>query len=947
MPSFDPTRLKEDTVLSFDRTIGWLSPANAWNGDYIEELYQQWLQDNQAVPDTWQHFFEGFALAQEAPLLGSIHSDEAAAQARVIAFIDAYRREGHFAAKLDPLGEQRPPLAQLSLDFFGFGEKDLSRVFDTGSYRSADARTRMSLDELSSALQKTYCRSIGVEYMHIQDLTLRTWLQEQMESRCNEPRFEKSWKLFILKALTDAEVFEGFTHTRYPGQKRFSLEGGEAMIPAMRYLAETSPEHGIEEIVLGMAHRGRLNVLANIMGMSYEDIFSEFEGYYNEDTSYGDGDVKYHKGFSYRYETREKASVHLSLTSNPSHLEAVNPVVQGRTRAKQRQHNDTEHRRKVLPFLIHGDAAFAGQGLVAETLNLSKLKGYRTGGTIHLIINNQIGFTTSPEEARSTRYATDVAKMIESPIFHVNGDDVEAVVYVMDLAIRFRQTFGCDVMIDMLCYRKHGHNESDEPAFTQPLMYKKIKEHPTPRSLYVQKLIQENSLSEAEEKALLQAFQEQLQHALEQVRQKKKAPKLQAYEARWVGMDHPYDHRPVHTHVSYDILQRVTKALTSIPEGFRLNSKVARKLPDLVQSVEKKGSIDWAQGELLSFGSLLYEGTPVRLSGQDSARGTFSHRHAVWQDIETQYAYTPLNHIDPQQARFCVYNSLLSEAAVLGFDFGYALSEPHMLILWEAQFGDFVNGAQVIIDQFIASSGSKWQRTNGIVMLLPHGYEGQGPEHSHAYLERYLLACAENNIQVCNLTTPAQYFHALRRQVRRPFRRPLIVMAPKSLLRHPMVQSPLSALMEDHFHEMLDDPQSSTSAKRLLFCSGKVYYDLLQRQQKDTEPNQTALIRVEQFYPFAHKQMAAIKERYPAAEEVFWVQEEPQNRGGWIFMLPYLLDFFEHLPLVFVGRDASASPATASFKRHTVEQEALVDKAFSYRLSAAERKRRSFTTIAV
>ncbi|MCB9639301.1 MAG: 2-oxoglutarate dehydrogenase E1 component [Myxococcales bacterium] len=923
-----------------------MSPANAWNGDYIEELYEQWLHDDQAVPETWRNFFEGFALAQETP--GSVDAKEAAAQARVIALIDAYRREGHFVAALDPLGNNRTELPELELSFFGFGTSDLDRVFDVGTYKLKDSNgPRMKLRDILESLKKTYCRSMGVEYMHIQDLETRQWLQHQMETTHNEPVFDKSWKLFILKGLTDAEVLESFTHTRYPGQKRFSLEGGEALIPAMRYLAEKSAVHGVEEIVLGMAHRGRLNVLANIMGMSYEDIFSQFEGYYNED-SYGDGDVKYHKGFSYDYKTREGKDIHLSLTSNPSHLEAVNPVVQGRARAKQRQHGDTGSRRKVLPLLMHGDAAFAGQGLVAETLNLSQLKGYRTGGTIHIIINNQIGFTTSPEDARSTTYATDVAKMIEAPIFHVNGDDAEAVIHAMDLALRFRQEFGRDIVIDMLCYRKHGHNESDEPAFTQPLMYRKIKQHPTPRKGYAQKLMAEGSLSEDEEKQIFQAFQDQLQDALEKVRQNKQAPKVQAYEARWIGLDHAYDDQTVDTSVSHDMLLKVGKALTSVPEGFALNKKVARKLPDFFQAIEQGGTIDWAQGELLGFGSLLYEGTPVRLSGQDSARGTFSHRHAVWQDIETQDSYAPLNHIDANQAHFCVYNSLLSEAAVLGFDFGYALSEPQMLILWEAQFGDFANGAQVIIDQFIVSSDSKWQRTNGITMLLPHGYEGQGPEHSHAYLERYLQACAENNIQVCNLTTPAQYFHALRRQMRRPFRRPLIIMAPKSLLRHPRAQSPITDLTDSHFHEILPDPNpKTTAAKRLLLCSGKVYYDLLQRQEKEEHPEDTAIVRVEQFYPFCHWRMKEIKERYAGAKDVFWVQEEPQNRGGWAFMLPYLFEFFEDKPIAFVGRDASASPATASFKRHVAEQEAIVEHAFTYQLSDAERKRRSFTTIAV
>ncbi|MEJ2582706.1 MAG: 2-oxoglutarate dehydrogenase E1 component, partial [Acidobacteriota bacterium] len=621
----------------------------------------------------------------------------------------------------------------------------------------------------------------------------------------NRPEISREKKHRILAQLIDAELFESFTHGRYQGQKRFSLEGAESLIPALHQFMETAAETGADEVVMGMAHRGRLNVLANILQKPYAMIFNEFEDTIRPDPYGGDGDVKYHRGYSSDYTTADGHQIHISLTANPSHLEAVDPVVEGRTRAKQRRRNDTAERSKVLPILIHGDAAFAGQGLVAETFNLSQLKGYSTGGTVHIIVNNQIGFTTLPGEARSTRYPTDVAKMVEAPILHVNGDDPEAVVHAVDLALRFRQRFKRDVVIDMVCYRKHGHNEGDEPAFTQPLMYQKIQNRPSTRAIYQLQLEGSHDITLEESEALSNSLQEKLVDAFRKAKDESLIDEddSSAFGGLWSDFDHEHCFDCTETGVTYDVLLEVAKALTTIPDGFDLNRKVARRLPSHMKTVEEKGPVDWALGELLAFGSLLADGTPVRLSGQDSMRGTFSHRHAAWFDTKSQEIYVPLNHIEEGQARFCVYNSMLSEAAVLGFDYGYSLVEPNMLVIWEAQFGDFANGAQVIIDQFIAAAFDKWHRVSGIVMLLPHGYEGQGPEHSNAYLERYLMACAEENMQVCNLTTPAQYFHSLRRQIKANFRRPLIIMSPKSLLRHKRAVSPLEDLIDGRFQEFL------------------------------------------------------------------------------------------------------------------------------------------------
>ncbi|GIW88937.1 MAG: 2-oxoglutarate dehydrogenase subunit E1 [Isosphaeraceae bacterium] len=699
------------------------------------------------------------------------------------------------------------------------------------------------------------------------------------------------------------------------------------LIPLLDTLVERAGVWKVQEIVMGMPHRGRLNVLANILNKPYGLIFNEFEGNLPK-TVQGDGDVKYHLGFSSDHTCLNGHVIHLSLTPNPSHLEAVNPVVEGRARAKQRRRGDTE-RKLVVPLLIHGDAAFAGQGLVAETLNLSQLHGYRTGGTVHIVVNNQIGFTTNPIDARSTSYCTDVAKMVDAPIFHVNGEDPEACVHVAELALDYRQTFGRDVVIDMVCFRRHGHNEGDEPGFTQPLMYAKIRERPSITELYTEHLILTGDLTTAEAETITETFQEKLKAVYDEVRQSHVEPRPapQPFQHAWAGYTSTYSFTPVETGVPLDLLRRVTEAMASVPPGFHRNPKLDRILNGRLRIIEQLGGIDWAFAEGLAFGSLLVEGTPLRLSGQDSRRGTFSQRHAVLVDTITGERYTPLNHIAEGQAHFCVYDSLLSEAAVLGFDYGYSLDEPSMLIMWEAQFGDFANGAQVIIDQFIASAESKWSRASGIVMLLPHGYEGQGPEHSSARLERFLQLCAEENIQVVYPSTPAQYFHLLRRQVRRPFRKPLIVMTPKSLLRLKEAVSPVDQFVHGHFHDVLDDTIPVDSVRRVVFCSGKLYYDLARRRAEAGKDAEVALIRLEQLYPWPADELRQIISRYqPHDVEWVWAQEESQNMGAWTFVAPRLHDLLGE-EIQYVGRGASASPATGSHAIHEREQHELVEAA--------------------
>ncbi len=901
-------------------------PAAGIDAEYLDELYRRWQADPSSVGASWDWFFLGFDLA--ACPRSCVAVDSARDQSQVASLIYAYRDEGHRIARTNPLEEPPEDYPRLSLEQFGFDTEDLDRVFDTGHLGGP---SRATLGEILEILRDTYCRSIGVEYLHIQDVEVRRWLQSKMEPARNRLTFDAGKKREILSQLVDAELFETFLQSRFLGQKRFSLEGAESFIPGLHAIVELAPAVGVAEIVMGMAHRGRLNVLANILDKSYEEIFSEFEDIELGEAPGGGKDVKYHKGYSADHTNKWGQDVHVSLTTNPSHLEAVDPVVEGRTRARQRRLDDRRHRSRVLPLLVHGDAAFAGQGLVAETLNLSQLGGYRTGGTVHLIINNQIGFTTLPSEGRSTAYATDLAKGIEAPILHVNGDDPEAVVYACELALVFRQEFHRDVVVDLICYRRHGHNEADDPAFTQPVMYAKIEKHASVLEQYTRRLIDDGVLDAPGAKTLEAEFKARLEEALARVKRAAEDAievQLPEVDPRWVGLLEPYDDRVVETGVDRELLLRGARAITRVPDGFAIHRRLGKLVERQWETVREQGTVDWGLAEALSFASLLHEGTPVRLSGQDSQRGTFSHRHAVWTDTRTQQRYIPLNHLREGQARFCVYNSMLSEAAVLGFDYGYSLDEPGMLILWEAQFGDFANGAQVIIDQFVTSAMAKWGRASGLVMLLPHGNEGQGPEHSNAYLERYLAAGAEDNIQVCNLTTPAQYFHVLRRQMHRPFRRPLIIMSPKSLLRHPRCVSTVDDLAEGHFQEVLDDPDAPAAPRRLALCSGKVYYDLLAARDEGAGPD-VALVRVEQLYPLPGRSLRALTERYAGVGDVAWVQEETRNRGAWSHLAPQLREAFPDVPLRYVGRPAAASPATGSMRVHRQEQQQLVHEALS------------------
>ncbi|HLW66748.1 MAG TPA: 2-oxoglutarate dehydrogenase E1 component [Gemmataceae bacterium] len=903
----------------------------------LEQYHAQWQKDPASVPEVWRAFFQGFNFGGG----GKPDEQHTNAQVGVLRLVFAHRDLGHRSAHLDPLNGPPPVIPELTLEFNGLTEAHLDQQFGS-NFKSLQHAT---LREILAALRQSYCGMIGYEYMHIQDPKIRGWLQERIEPRRSQPNMTREQKIKILHDLHDSELFEKFLHNRFLGQKRFSLEGAETLIPLLNAFVDRAPDFGVSEYVLGMAHRGRLNVLANVLHKPLVDVFAEFEDYFRDDTADGDGDVKYHLGFASDVMVRGHL-LHLTLTPNPSHLEAVNSVVEGRTRAKQEQFHDSQ-RKRGIPLLIHGDAAFSGQGSVYETLNLSNLDGYTTGGTLHVVINNQIGFTTSPHNGRSSQYCTDVAKTIQAPIFHVNAEDPETVVFIAELALEFRQTFGCDVFIDMYCYRKRGHNEGDEPSFTQPLMYRKIASRPSATKVYTDKLIHDEVLNEEESQLIDQVFEMKLDRTQKELKSQPPRPRgMPRFEGRWKGLQLRYAHDPVATGVPLETLRQIGEALCHKPENLTLHRKIfdpdtksdgpserkslfGRHL-DMVQGREK---VDWGFAEALAFGSLLVEKIPIRLSGQDSGRGTFSQRHAVLVDQETGECYVPLDHLGPEQAPFAVYDSPLSEFALLGFEFGYTLDSPNTLVLWEAQFGDFANGGQVIVDQFIASSESKWQRSSGLVLLLPHGYEGQGPEHSSARLERFLQLCADDNIQVVNTTAPAQYFHLLRRQVKRNFRKPLIIMTPKSLLRHPLAKSALNEFTTGHFREVLDDPTADANkVRRVVLCSGKIYYDFLfDAEQKDAEkarrkiPADVAIVRVEQFYPFPEEQLQQVLRRYRKATEYVWAQEEPQNMGGWAFMEPRLRAL--EINVQFVGRDASSSPATGSHRIHVREQKEIVEVA--------------------
>lgn len=904
--------------------------ASRWNADLIDHNYEAWQTSPDLLDPEWRAFFEGFELAQAdgaATTAASSAVDASAAsfaskQSRLIGAIYAYRSIGHTIARFNPLTKEAPVNPRLTLERLGLEESDLDTVFHTGNYLNG---VEMTARELIERLQKTYCHTVGVEYIHIQETPRRRWLQARIEPECFIPRFTKAEKERIVRTIMQAEDFENFLQTRYVGQKRFSLEGGETMIACLESILERCGKNQVDEIVMGMAHRGRLNVLANFLGKSFEYIFREFSENYIPDTMHGDGDVKYHLGFETKRKTSEGHDVEIRLAANPSHLEAVDPVVEGKARARQRIIGDVE-RKRVLPVLIHGDAAIAGQGIVSEVFNFSQLQGYRTGGTIHLVINNQIGFTTDPSEARSSRYCTDVAKIVDAPIFHVNGNDPLAVIAACQVAFDYRQTFGSDVVIDMYCWRKHGHNEADEPAFTQPTLYKTISSMPPIGRALGERLVASGEFTTDEIQNIEADYHKRLEAAFKiaKAEENLKGDLLSESTAK---KQPPYNFKGFNTRVSKKQLQHIAERLTQFPEGFNANKKIIRQLKTKLKAFKENTGIDWGMGEALAFGSLLMDGTPVRLSGQDSERGTFSHRHSVLYDNETRERYVPLLDLKEGQAQFCVHNSLLSEAAVLGFDYGYSLDYPQMLSIWEAQFGDFVNGAQVIIDQFITCSESKWGRLSGLVMLLPHGYEGQGPEHSSARLERFLQACAENNIQVCNLTTPAQYFHVLRRQMNREFKKPLIIMAPKSLLRHKECISKVENFTDNEFWSILDDEVvTKKTAKRVIFCSGKVYYDLF-AYRAENKIKDTAIIRIEQFYPLNSDLLQRIIANYPKATSTIWCQEEPKNMGGWTFIAPRLMEVIERLP-TYAGRNEAASPAVGSLAKHKQEQAKLVKEAF-------------------
>ena len=913
------------------------SYLNDWNADLLDEYHQRWKKDPASVDATWSAFFEGFELGNSstrnghktitAPYAPPVDVD---LQNRVDALVTNYRILGHTQAKLDPLTAPAPPQPALTLEGLGLagvpGSTPVaSRYFQNGK--------SLELSELFSALNAIYSGTVGVEFMHIQNEQVREWVRERIETRLEMFRPDADQQKQLLRWLMEAETFEQFVHTKFIGQKRFSLQGSESLMVILETILSGCVAVHVSDIVMGMAHRGRLTVLANFLKKSYPTIFKEFSENYIPDLVAGDGDVKYHLGYESVRVFEGRAEVGIHLAGNPSHLEIVNPVVEGKARARQRIVGDTEHRTKVLPLLIHGDAAFAGQGVVAEVLNLSQLPGYETGGTVHIIVNNQIGFTTLPADARSSAYCTDVAKMIEAPIFHVNGDDALAVAFVAKTAFEFRQQFGRDVVIDMYCYRRYGHNETDEPSFTQPRLYKTIQVHPAVTKIFERQLLASGVLTEEDADNLEKEFRHLLERALNEVQTTEVTSRKdlhRSFEESTAVFQPEYTHREPVTQISKELFDLIVDGITKVPDGFRIQPQIRKMLLDRRRSQHASGGpYDWSYGEALAFGSLLVEGTPVRLSGQDSRRGTFSQRHSVLYDVETRDRYIPLANLTPDQARFCVYNSMLSEAAVLGFDYGYSLDFPKMLCLWEAQFGDFANGAQVVIDQFIASSESKWQRPSGIVLLLPHGYEGQGPEHSSARLERFLQLCAEENMEVCNLTTPAQYFHVLRRQMKRDFRKPLILMTPKSLLRNERAVSHLEDFTASSFQQILGPTlfDKPGNVSRVIFSSGKIYYDLL-KQAETTKIKDVALVRVEQLYPLNTERLEEIIEPLAKAEKWVWCQEEPRNMGAWTYISPSLSTLTPR-PLLYAGRPRAASPAVGSKAWHDRQQRELLEQAFS------------------
>src|SRR5436189_1612125 len=899
----------------------------------IEDKYRLWQQNPDVFDSGWSALFEGFELGNLPERNGTTENEvearEAGLQTRVDGLVYGYCTLGHTIARIDPLAETRPANPLLRLSEFGFTDSDFDLRVSSKFF--LDNRP-MTLREMVAGLDRIYADSIGSEFMHIQDPHVREWIRRRLETRPHKHSTPRAVQVALLRALLEAESFEIFLHTRYVGQKRFSLQGAETLMVALETILHKCPDGGVEEICMGMAHRGRLNVLANFLRKSLKVIFTEFSENYIPDLVAADGDVKYHLGYQAVRRLASGGEVEIRLSSNPSHLEAVDPVVEGKARARQRIRGDTEHRKKVLPLLVHGDAAFIAQGIVAETLNLSQLHGYSTGGTIHVVVNNQIGFTTLPKDARSSRYATDIAKMIEAPIFHVNGDDPLAVMSVSQLALDFRQQFGRDVVIDLYCYRRYGHNEGDEPAFTQPDLYAKIEKRPSVTQLYKHELLEAGTLSEDDAASLETEFALRLEMTRDEVDaiEKRKASEKAKFRESTAIFQPEYTSTSEPTAISEKTLRTIVDGLTRTPEGFQVQPKIKRIVLDHQRKVfDEGGPYEWNFAEVLAFGSLLLEGIPVRLSGQDSSRGTFSTRHSVLYDANTGKPYVPLMHLAEKQAPICIYNSPLSEAAVLGFDYGYSLDYPKMLCLWEAQFGDFANAAQTIIDQFIVSAESKWQQPSGIVLLLPHGYEGQGPEHYCGGLERFLQACADDNIQICTLTTSAQYFHVLRRQMKRDFIKPLILMTPKSLLRSEQASSRTEDFTRGAFAEILGSPEvgPAEEMKRVILCSGKVYYDLLNHRESEKIAN-AAIIRVEQLYPLAENKLREAIKPFSKNAKLIWCQEESQNMGAWTYMEPRLWALFGR-EITYAGRNASASPAVGSLAIHKREQEQLITEAFS------------------
>ncbi|MEL6252763.1 MAG: 2-oxoglutarate dehydrogenase E1 component [Bacteroidota bacterium] len=899
------------------------------NPEFVENLYKDYQADPASVDPSWKRFFDGFTFAQQNYSNGSSNGQATSdvlgsKELAVLNLINAYRTRGHLFTKTNPVRDRRKYTPTLELKNFGLDAGDLDSVFQAGKDVGFPGPTK--LKDIIALLEQTYCQSIGAEYRYIRHPERIEWMQERMERSRNTPKFSIEKKKHLLQMLNKAVFFEKFLGTKFVGQKRFSLEGAESLIPALDAIIEKGAELGIKEFIIGMAHRGRLNVLTNILRKEYDEVFSEFEGKEYEGGLF-QGDVKYHMGFSADIKTSVGNEVHLSLMPNPSHLETVNPVVEGVSRAKI-DHKYGEDHEKLAPILIHGDAAVAAQGIVYEVIQMSRLEGYQTGGTIHMVINNQIGFTTNYTDARSSTYCTDIAKITGSPVFHVNGDDVEALVFAIELAMEFRQTFHRDVFIDLLCYRRHGHNEADEPSFTQPLLYKTIKKHPDPRQIYVNKLVEAGALEGEMAKQLEREFKKMLQEELEQSRATEKLEHAPFLKGTWDGIRRPekedFEKPSPDTGLTKKQVKEIIEKLHDIPADFKAHKKIVKLFGDRLKML-KEDRLDWALGELLAYASLLLEGHPVRLSGQDCRRGTFSHRHAVIVSEDAEQDYIPLNHLKEGQAEFIAYNSLLSEYGVLGFEYGYSITNPNNMVIWEAQFGDFANGAQIIMDQYISSAETKWQRMSGLIQLLPHGFEGQGPEHSSARIERYLELCARKNMQIVNCTTPANFFHVMRRQLKRDFRIPLVVFTPKKLLRYPLCVSKVDDFARGtRFQEVIDDTYADPKkVKRVLFCSGKIYYDLLNRQQEEKRKD-VAIVRIEQLYPLPVVQLREVIKKYTGVEYV-WVQEEPRNMGPWNFILRVMTDVKLH----YIGRKPSPSPATGFYKQHAIQEKAIIDAAFA------------------